>query len=206
MAYAQKQKPVYYYDLNGYEISKENYSIKANRFKPTDERLIPILLETDTCYISILKKRKNIGRLSKSQLTSLLKYLNYAEGKIVNQYSVILYHPGRDRCNDGRFRSNGHDNNIYDRKLPKRIKSVLNCNIFWIHKKDESLKFHRARYIDWQLDKEQFLEKLFFEYHYGCNSFVIINNSTGEYISLLGESGGNSLLEIAQEIKSIRTN
>nr|WP_321228091.1 hypothetical protein [uncultured Psychroserpens sp.] len=194
-------KPIYYYDVNGDQMSKEDYSIKSSRYKSLDEIYIALAFEKDTCYIALLKKRKNLGKLSASQLENLFSNLENSNSK--KKFSIIQYHPGRDGCNNGRYKSNGHENNIYHRGYIKKLKTILDHNIYWVHKKDETIKFNRIKYIDWRLDKDQFIEKLFFEYHYGCNSFVIINNLNGNYISILGESGGNTVMEIAKEMNDL---
>nr|WP_321222674.1 hypothetical protein [uncultured Psychroserpens sp.] len=196
-------KPIYYYDVNGAQMSKEDYSIKSSRYKSLDELYIPIALEKDTCYLAILKKRKNIGKLNTSQLENLFLNLNYNPNTSPKKFSIIQYHPGRDDCNNGRYKSNGYEYNIYHRGYLKELKSIFDHNMFWIHKKDESIKFHKVKYINWRLDNNQFIEKLFFEYHYSCNSFVILNNLNGNYISILGESGGNTVMEIAKEINKL---
>ncbi|WP_460218705.1 hypothetical protein [Psychroserpens sp. MEBiC05023] len=195
-------KPVYYYDVDGREISKEAYSKKSSRYNSLEERCLSLVFDKDTAYIGILKKRKNLGKLTSTQLTALFYNINNNNTPI-EKYSIIQYHPGRDKCNNGRFRSNGFENNIYDKRYLKKLKTHFNHKVFWIHKKDNSIKFNRVKYIDWQEDYNQYIEHLFFEYHYLCNSFVIIDNTTGNFISILGESGGNTVTEIAQEISKL---
>ncbi|MEH6537492.1 MAG: hypothetical protein V7719_13930 [Psychroserpens sp.] len=195
------EKPVYYLDVNGYSIPKDVFIKKSSRNAHINESYFSITFENDTCYLRQLVKRKNYGRLNKSQRAKLFSNLNTNTKTPEEKFSIILYHPGRDTCNNGHFRSNGIKNNIYGKGYLRKLKTYFDYKIFWVHKKDESIKFNRVSYINWQQDKNQFIEKLFFEYHYLCNSFLIINNSTGNYISIFGESGGNTVVKIAKEIR-----
>ncbi|WP_028873489.1 hypothetical protein [Psychroserpens burtonensis] len=202
--FSQKSpKPVYYYDGNGDQIAKEEYLNKSSRYKSLDDRYIALAFEKDTCFIALLKKRKTIGKLSALQMKNMFSHLNVDNSSSRPKFSIIQYHPGRDDCNNGNYKSIGIAYNIYHRGYLKELKTFFNHNMYWIHKKDETIKFHRVKYINWRLDKNQCIEKLFFEYHYGCNSFVIVNNLNGNYISILGESSGKTVIEMAKEINDL---
>ena len=199
--YSQSEKLIYYYDVDGSKISKKNYVEKSSRYKSLNKNYLSTTFENDTCYIKKLVKRKNYGKLKKSELDSLYKTINNTT-KSNQKFTLIHYHPGRDGCNDGSISSNGIKNNIYNKQYLRRLKK--DYKIYWIYKKDETLNFEKAKSIDWQIDKNQFIEKTFFKYHYLCNSFVIIDNDTGNYISIFGESGGQTVIEIAEEMKKIK--
>ena len=194
-----QEKPIYYADVNGYVISKDTF---VSKIRDANNKLkhLSILFENDTCYIRKLVNRKNFGKLNSTQKQSLFSILNGNTDLIQEKYVVILYHPGRDSCNGGRFYSNGIKNNIYTRNYKKKVDKKYHSKTYWFHKKDKSIDFESINYINWQLDKDEVIEKLFFKHHYQCNSFVVINNSNGNYISILGESGLPSVIEVLEEM------
>jgi hypothetical protein len=53
--------------------------------------------------------------------------------------------------------------------------------------------------ITWYKDPEQIIERLFFEHHYPCNSFVILSKD-GNFISYFGEFGNEQVWEAIQSI------
>ncbi|MDG5491409.1 hypothetical protein [Psychroserpens sp. SPM9] len=198
----QSIKPTYYADVNGYIIEKRVFLEKSSVDKPINERYFSVTFKNDTCHIKKLVKRKNYGRLTDSKLKELLSNIN-ADTKGSNEKLItISYHPGRDGCNNGNMDYNGIRNNIYNIRLIKRALKKYNHKTYWVHKYDASLDFHRAKGIDWQLDANQMIEKLFFKHSYPCNSFVVINTKNGNYISLLGESGADSVIDIVKELGS----
>ena len=191
---SQKQKPVYYYDINDYQISEKVY-LEKYRNREDNISYHSLSFENDTSYIQKLVKRKQYGKLNLEVLNELMNFLNSKQELKKEKYTIIQYHPGKDRCNGGEFRGNR-----YNRSYLKKLKKSLSFNNYWIHKEDSSIKFNKPPWIDWQLDSNQLIEKLFFKYHYPCYSFVIINNQTRNYISILGEYGDYSLLKLAEEI------
>lgn len=146
-------------------------------------------------------KRKNYGTLSKEDFKSLNTFLNNSNFKPKADFSIIQYHPGKDRCNGGNFFGNR-----YNRGYLKKMKRKMQFNNYWIHKKDSKLNFMQPRGIDWQLDINQIVENIFFKHHYPCSSFIIIDNRTKSYISIFGEYGDYHVIEVAEEmIKKTKT-
>ncbi|MDT0557440.1 hypothetical protein RM697_02190 [Ichthyenterobacterium sp. W332] len=202
LAFCQnKEKPIYYIDVDGAIITKKIFIEKKR--KPIDNGgYLNIYLENDTCFVSKLIPRKNYGILKENEHLNLLNQIKDNSKKIISYYTLILYHPGKDQCNGGRtFNVHKIPRNIFSTKYVKHLRRKENYSVFWIHQKDSELNFTKKGIIKWQSDKDQYVENMFFKYHYSCNSFVIINNKTREYISVFGESGAPTVLDVVDEMK-----
>ena len=127
-------------------------------------------------------------------------FVNNFNHGVSSKYTIIKYHPGRDRCNGGRVKYNGHRNHAFGKKYIQKLYKDYNVKTFWIHKKDSTVNFKDSGWINWQLDINQIVEKLFFKYHYPCGSFVVINNESKNYISIFGEYGASTVIEIVEEM------
>lgn len=193
-------KPTYYADVNGYLISNKLFKEKASMDKPINERYFSIVFENDTCNIKKLVKRKNYGRLTSTKKEALLSNLNTNSTNSKERYVVILYFPGTDKCNGGVASYNGSKNHIYNSRYIKRSLKKYDHKLFWVHKYDPTINFKTIRSVDWQPDEKQMVEKQFFKHNYPCNSFVVIDTENGNYISLLGESGASSVIDIVKEM------
>ncbi|SHH49303.1 hypothetical protein [Winogradskyella jejuensis] len=191
-----QDKPVYFYDINGLPISKELY-INIRKERKEKSSVWPLVFENDTCYINTFFRRKNYGRLTETDFKKLNAFLNNSNTKPKSNYTIIQYHPGRDRCNGGKFYGNR-----YEKKYLKKLKKNYSFNNYWIHKKDTTIKFKNGRVL-WQLDKNRIVEKLFFKYHYPCSSFVIINNETKNYIAIFGEYGDYTVVKTLEKFSEI---
>lgn len=176
---SQTKKPVYYYDVNDISISEKLYLAKYQN-KKDSIYYHSIVLENDTCYIQKLVKTRGIGRVKIDDFKLLNSTLNKTE--LTKKFSIIIYHPGKDRCNGGRALGRGHNQKFY-----KRLKDKYNVSIHWVHKMDTSINFIDHKGVQWMTDKNKVVEKLFFKYNYPCSSFVIINNATRKYTYQFGE-------------------
>lgn len=198
---AQKEKSVHFLNENGYEISKELYK-EEYRNRKYNISYLSITFENDTSYFIKPVKRKNYGRLSDNQFEKLKSFIYNIKLDMTyqNKYSIIKYHPGRDRCNGGRVKYNGNKNHALGKKYIQKLQKSFNIETFWIHKKDTTVNFKNSGWINWQVDKQQIIEDLFFKYHYPCGSFVVINNETKNYISIFGEYGASTVEETVEEM------
>lgn len=192
----QVEKPVHYQDENKDFISKEVF-LKKLRNRKDSINYFPINFVTDSSYIQRLVKRKNYGRLNELKLKELYQSISTDKTIPTEKYTIIQYHPGKDRCNDGQMRANR-----YEKHYLKKLKKTFNYKHFWIHKIDGTMNFNQ-RNIDWITDINKTVERFFFKYHYLCYSFVIINNETGLFISLYSEYGKQKVIEVAEEMKRI---
>ncbi len=84
--------------------------------------------------------------------------------------------------------------------LLKKLDDDVGIQNYWIHKKDKQVQYHKIKSIDWQLDKNETVEKLFFKLHYPCHSFVIVDNFSKNYISFFGEYHSQQIVVFVKEM------
>lgn len=108
---------------------------------------------------------------------------------------VIIFYPGKDACN-----TNGTADKLWLEKWYKKLEEgllqVADVKPLYIYKNKEGLEKYNG-VVKWYKDPESIIEKLFFEHHYPCKSFVVISKE-GNYISYLGEFVQNQVWEAAE--------
>ena len=109
---------------------------------------------------------------------------------------IIYYYPGKDPCNSGGMYSIRREYLKSDKQLAKKVKAIADVNVLRIYKNKEGLTTIKDH--DWKKDPNALIENLFFNYHYGCESFVIINKSN--YLTFFGEYGHKQVTESLKEI------
>ena len=197
--FAQNDKPRYYYDENESQISEDLYIEKAilnlGKYK-----YIALDFEIDTCYISLIIRRKNYGRLKQVEFDSLQKSLTDSIYVPKNKITIIQYHPGADECNSGSSRVMPDKKYMIKQPYLKKLNKDVGVNHYWIHKDDKNVKYRKSRLVPWQKDKNQIVESLFFRYHFPCHSFAIIDNSTKKYVTYYGEYHSSRIIDFLKEI------
>ncbi|WP_127845303.1 hypothetical protein [Psychroflexus aestuariivivens] len=179
-----------YFNENNVEISKA----KFEEIRSTNALLdIP----GDSTHHRKLTLREKRGKLTnKPKLEALLSKATEREID-PNKPIAIIYYPGKDRCN-----STGSATKEKIRKKNERF--IENMNILagikpiHIYKDKKGLDKYEGS-VDWVKDPEGIVEKLFFEYHYPCYSFVVISKN-GYYISYFGEFGSTYVLRVTETI------
>ncbi|MFD1063753.1 hypothetical protein ACFQ1Q_10895 [Winogradskyella litorisediminis] len=199
LAFGQKKKPIYYWDVDNSIMTKRNFLKKKTDGIKNGTYYLSLAFENDTCYIRKLESRKNYGKLNKDELIVLNKYLNELEFKPSARLSIIQFHPGKDRCNSGRLYFKGQ-NSSYGNSYLKNLKNKISLNNYRIYKKDSTLDYSGFNRFKWNFDEKRLIENMFFKYHYPCGSFVVIDNLTHKYISIYGEYGSSSVTKIVEEI------
>jgi len=197
--YAQDDKPRYYYDEDESQISdfiyKEKVTQGKNRYK-----YLKLNFQNDTCYVSLIVRRKNYGRLKQIEFDSLQKSLTNGINPPLKKYTVIQYHPGADKCNSGKAYPMPDKKSVFKERFLKKLDEDVGIQNYWIHKKDKQVQYHKIKSIDWQLDKNETVEKLFFKLHYPCHSFVIVDNFSKNYISFFGEYHSQQIVVFVKEM------
>lgn len=188
-SFSQVQKKVFYNE-NLEEISESNFYKQLNFQKNLD-----LHFENDTLKTSLLITRKNYGQLNDSIFNNLKKSLS-SDKELSNDLIVIVYYPGKDRCNGTEKRSTW---NIFDNDYLKKLNKIGSYSHFWIYKDDENLQYYHPKQVKWENDKNQLVENLFFKLHYPCSSAVIIDKN-GKYISYYGEFGKSTIWELSKEL------
>jgi hypothetical protein len=199
---AQEDKPRYYYDENELQISKELYNKKVNLDKGK-YKYLKLNFKNDTCYVSLLVRRKKYGKLKIIELDSLHRSLTDTITNSRERYTIIQYHPGADKCNNGKALVMLDKKTVLNKRLFKKAKKDFGLKNYWIHKNDEKVNYKKVKSVNWQVDKNRTVEKLFFKLHYPCHSFVIIDNQTGNFVSYFGEYHSLLIIELFKELTNI---
>lgn len=166
-----------YFDENYNEISQA----KFKRIRATNQFLdIP----GDSANHKLLTEREFHGKIS-----SRVKLDNQFEAitgkKIIHsQPLVVIYYPGNDPCNSSSFRSREWKLNWYQ-QLEEGLEKITDFNLLYVYKDFDGLE-QLSQEMMWIKDPEGIIEKLFFEHHFPCKSFVVIA-PTGRYIAYYGE-------------------
>lgn len=186
-----QEKKVVFLNENHQEIDK----IKFVNGKYS-KKYLDLYFESDTLIKCLLVKRISMGRLNKNQLKELKESLTIKDG-IDDKLIVIIYYPGKDKCNGMERYSNW---NIFDRNYLKKLNKISDISHHWIYKDDENLKYYYQKKKGWKKDRNQFIEKMFFKYHYPCSSCVVID-SKGNFIANYGEFGKQTVWVISKQLK-----
>jgi hypothetical protein len=177
-----------YFDENNVEISKS----KFNRIRSTNKLLdIP----GDSINHKKLTLREKRGKITnRALLESLLeKETNHRLDS--NKPIVIIYYPGKDRCNSSGSATK-ESRKIWFGQLENGINQVAQTKPIYIYKDNDGLEKYDG-ILTWHKDPDGTIERLFFEYHYPCSSFVVISKD-GNYISYFGEFGKQYVWEATQ--------
>lgn len=180
-----------FYNVNFEKISKDEFERTS---KQKGYRYNQFDLEDQIA--NILYQPKTRGKLTLEEFNGIKNQLNKINS-LKNGYIIIIYYPGKDRCNGMERNSTW---NIFDRDYGKQVNKLVENNQFWIYKNDENLKYYYPKKNNWKKDENQVLEKLFFKMHYPCFSSTVIDEK-GNFISNLGEFGKQSIIEDIKELK-----
>ncbi|KFF14134.1 hypothetical protein IW15_01430 [Chryseobacterium soli] len=188
------QKKTIYYNEAMTKISKEYFENQLD-----NTRNLHLAFESDSLITNVLVKRKNYGKLSEPVFKQLKKSLSETNSFDKNLI-IIMYYPGEDPCN---HREENSRRGFHVRPYLKKLKKINSYEHFWVYKSYGQLQYYHPDEINWQPDKEQTLEKLFFNYHYPCSSFVVLDKE-GNYICYYGESGLDKVFEFSKELTKKR--
>lgn len=187
-----RKKKTRYFDENNIEISKS----KFNRIRSTNMLLDIPGDSINHKKLTLREKRGNIK--DRNILESLLE--KQIDKEIdSNKPIVIIYYPGEDPCSkDGPADPQMHKNSL--KETIKGIYNITNTNPIFVYKNYKGLENRSYKEIfTWYKDPNQIVEKLFFNYHYPCYSYVIVSEN-GDYISYFGEFTKENIWESAYEI------
>ena len=179
-----------YFDENNLEINKS----KFDRIRSTNKLLdIP----GDSANHKKLILREKRGKITNRVLLEALLEKEINQEIDSTKPIVIIYYPGKDPCNSSTSTTKEAIQFWYG-QLEDGITQIAKTKPIYIYKEKEGLEKYDG-VITWHKDPEQTIERLFFEHHYPCNSFVILSKD-GNYISYFGEFGKEQVWEAIQSI------
>lgn len=177
-----------YFDENNVEISKS----KFNKIRSTN-RLLDV--PGDSINHRKLVLREERGKITNRPVLELLLENQINEQIDSEKPIVIIYHPGKDPCNSSGSATKESLRN-WHRQLEEGVQQVAKTKPIYIYKNSDGLEEYDG-VLTWHRDPELSIERLFFEYHYPCSSFVVISKE-GEYIAYFGEFGKEYVWEATQ--------
>ena len=181
-----------YFDENNLEINKS----KFDRIRSTNKLLD---IHGDSANHKKLILREKRGKITNRVLLESLLEKEINQEIDSTKPIVIIYYPGKDPCNSSTSTTKEAIQFWY-RQLEDGINQIAKTKPIYIYKEKEGLEKYDG-VITWHKDPEQTIEKLFFEHHYPCNSFVILSKE-GDYISYFGEFGKEQVWEAIQSINN----
>lgn len=148
-------------------------------------------------FIDSIPEYRLIKRDRKGKIPSGKAFYNYLSSTYSIQLDtlqpiVIIYHPGLDTCNSsGRLtRSSINQRN---KRLSRNIKKFTSNELLFIAQESSTIS-KRMSDTPYFYDVNRIIEKQFFEYHYPCGSYLIVDYS-GNYVSYLGEYANSMIVD-----------
>ncbi len=186
--FAQKQR---YFDENNKEISKRKYQRKKSESKYVE-------IQRDTSNI-----RKVVLRIKEGKLENKQQVFNLLEKEIGASFNyskpiVIIYYSAKDFCS-----YIGSSSLYLSEEWYQNFEGGLMKNAqvkpYYFYKEVIGLE-EKNKFIKWNNDPEDILEKTFFLENKKCAGFVIIAK-TGDYISYFDEYLPEDVWRFAKKIK-----
>ncbi|MEZ4853645.1 hypothetical protein [Flavobacterium sp.] len=177
-----------YFDENNVEISKS----KFDRIRSTNKLLD---IQGDSTNHKKLTLREKRGKITNRALLEALLEKEINQELDSTKPIVIIYYPGKDPCNSSGSATKESRRNWFG-QLEDGINQIAQTKPIYIYKDNDGLKKYDG-ILTWHKDPEGTIERLFFEYHYPCSSFVVISKE-GNYISYFGEFGKEYVWEATQ--------
>ncbi|WP_178988026.1 hypothetical protein [Winogradskyella schleiferi] len=185
-----EQKKLKYYNENGIEISRPEFNeiLSTNNF---------LEIPGDSVNEKRLIYRENRGIIADRSILESLLETEIGKEIDSNKPIVIIYYPGKDRCNS---RSSSDRNWIknWHNELKNGLNQIAKVDPIFIYKDNNGLDKYSG-IVNWKKDPEGIIENHFFKHHYPCLSFVVISKE-GKYISFFGEFSKEHVWETTQLI------
>lgn len=206
----QAQKALPYFEINnkvaeekaGYKNIKklqyfdtENNEIKKSQFKNKLASRRFFQIPGDSLHHRKLTERQYHG-----QLTNYENFIHLLESDLglkidTSKPLIIIYYPGKDRCNSSGSATKESKNLWHDQMIEGLSQLKVPKPIYIYHKHAEiNRKFDL---LNWHKDPQGIVERLFFPYHFPCGSFVGISKN-GRYFSVYGEYGKSAVWKTAK--------
>lgn len=181
-----------YYDVDGNVIDKatfDNLLLKSKYYRVDNDSL-------KKSKILNKNERGEIGSLG--DVNKLFKELNQKLNLnlTTDKPLIIYYYPGKDPCNSGGMYTVKKEYLKSSKQLAKEVKKIADVNVIRIYKNNEGLT--TLTELGWKKDPNALIENLFFNYHYTCESFVIIHKD--KYSAFFGEYGHKQVAETLRDI------
>lgn len=185
-------------DIDNNEITKKQF-YKQIDYKVNHE----VFLKSDSLIIGMLVRRKNVGKLDKTQLKQLRQYLSRLSSKTVEASKTILINYLSSTPKTPYFGKKSQWT-IFKEEYSTSLNEIPNIQQIWMNNPDnQNLDYFHNDRINWIEDSSRIIENLFFPYEFEFGNFVIINPN-GSYISYYAEYGKDEVLSFIDECKRLK--
>lgn len=183
-----KTTEIRYFNENNVEITKSEFNKNLSTHQLLD-------IPGDSIHHRKLKLREKRGQIkNRPGLQSILEKATNQEID-PNKPIVIVFHPGKDACNSSGTNTSEWIKTWYG-QLEDGLYQVAQVKPLYIYKENTGLENYKG-ILTWHKDPDRTIEKMFFEHHYPCKSFVVIA-ADGRYISYFGEFAKEYVWEAVQ--------
>jgi len=179
-----------YFDENNEEVTK-------SKFKRVYARKSLFIIPGDSINQVRLTVRENHGRLDKrAALESILE--KQIDREIdADKPMLVIYYPGKDKCNSTGSATK-ETRRIWYNELEEKLYKIAQIKPIYIYKSNNGLEKYDG-ILTYHKDPNRIIERLFFQYHYPCSSFVVISKN-GDYISYYGEFPKEHVWKLTKEM------
>ncbi|SFI48181.1 hypothetical protein [Halpernia frigidisoli] len=178
------QKKEVYVDDNFSEISKKEF------LRNNDKMFYSWSDNQDSITYNIRVQRIAEGKLDEVQLKKIKDFFNLQQN--FNKKFTINYYQGIDDCN-----KNSDQNEYVFSDLKEYIKKFekINSPLFLVYADEKGLT-NRLQKFEWIYDKAKIIEEIFFNFHYPCDSAIVISPD-GNFVLFRGEHKWEWVFNIA---------
>ena len=196
-SYSQKTE-IRYFNTDKEEVTKKQFYRQKN-YRVNHE----LFFKTDSLIIGMLVKRKNQGKLEKTELNQLRQHLSLLSGEQVDSSNTIVINYLSSTL---KLPYLGEKSRwvIFVPDYLNNLNKIPNVQQFWVNNPDnQNLEYFHNDRINWIEDSFRIIENLFFPYEFELGSFVVIN-SDGYYISYFAEYGIEEVIKITNECINLK--
>ncbi|WP_016989585.1 hypothetical protein [Flavobacterium sp. ACAM 123] len=198
-SYSQSQDSeknvIKYFDQNYSPLTQKEFENirRTNKF---------LDIQGDSINHKVLLVREEQGTIQNKETFDLM--LSSASNNKIDSSKpiVIIYYPGKDWCNSSGSATRRTVRKSFN-KMEKGINKIKKSTIIYIYKDAVGLYGKNDGFKEWIQDPGNHIERLFFQHHYSCSSFVVIS-SRGDYISYFGEFSKVLVLKAVTTITSFK--
>lgn len=189
-----QNKPFKYYNENGKELTKKEFSKAINYSENLD-----LYLENDSLQFGVLMQRENSGKLNQFTLKKIQSYLHELSKKDIDSTKNIVINYLTALPNHNENTNPRSTWNVLEKDYLKKLSKISKIQQFWINSpRANNLKYYYSKRINWLEDKEDLFKKIFFPYEVKYGNFILIKPD-GRFYYYLGEHSKYQIWETSKK-------
>ena len=179
-------------------LDSQNNSISKTTFLKNAENQNALIVKNDSLNIyKAVTERSSKGKINNfSEIASKLIHRHHLSIDTTKPM-VIIYHPGKDVCNSSSSATLSWRKQWFE-DLESKVAKIAKVKPIYLYRRKEGTEKNSA-FLTYYKDPENIVENTFFQFHYPCSSYVIINPD-GRYIAYYSEWPKEFLWKNLQEL------